>query len=75
MHFHVIEHPEYTWAYSCWTKWVYGAKLWKAQTTQDPELLKLTALFETLSKMKDPDWSDVDTHESDVNTHEWDWES
>lgn len=32
-----------------WCTWVYGAKLWKAQTTQDPGLLNLTALFNTLS--------------------------
>ena len=32
-----------------WCTWVYGAKLWKAQTTQDAGLLKLTALFKTLS--------------------------
>ena len=37
-----------------WCTWVYGAKLWKAQTTQDPSLIKLTALFKTLAG--EPDW-------------------
>jgi hypothetical protein len=32
-----------------WCTWVYGAKLWKAETTQDPGLLQLSALFKTLS--------------------------
>ena len=31
-----------------WYTWVYGSKLWNAQTTEDPELLNLTALFKTL---------------------------
>ena len=31
-----------------WYDWVYGAKLWQAQTTEDAELAKLRALFETL---------------------------
>ena len=64
VHFHVVE-SEYTWYYNCWANWMYGAKLWKAQTTQDPELLKLTALFKTLGEMYDPDWLIEDTHESD----------
>jgi len=46
-----------------WSTWVYGAKLWKAQTTQDPGLLNLTALFKTLSK--EPDWTLNDTDDSD----------
>ena len=46
-----------------WCTWVYGAKLWQAQTTQDPALLKLTALFQTLGG--EPDWLVVDTHDSD----------
>jgi hypothetical protein len=32
-----------------WCTWVYGAKLWKAQTTQDAGLLQLSALFRTLT--------------------------
>ena len=43
--------------------WVYGAKLWKAQTTQDQGLLNLTALFKTLSG--EPDWLVVDRDDSD----------
>jgi len=31
-----------------WVAWVYGAKLWKAQSANDPELLKLKRLFEIL---------------------------
>jgi hypothetical protein len=49
-----------------WYSWVYRAKLWHAQTTQDPELLKLTALFKTLDGMYDPDV--VDTYESDSDS-------
>jgi hypothetical protein len=49
-----------------WVNWVYGAKVWKAQTTQDPELLKLKALFETVRY--DPDWSVLDTHDSDTDS-------
>jgi hypothetical protein len=67
VHFLLVE-SEYAWAYNCWNKWVYGAKLWKAQTTQDTELLKLTALFKTLDAINDPDWSIQDTHESDSDS-------
>jgi hypothetical protein len=66
-HFLLVE-SEYAWAYNCWNNWVYGAKLWKAQTTQDAELLKLTALFKTLDAIEDPDWSIQDTHESDSDS-------
>ena len=31
-----------------WVAWVYGANLWKAQTTQDPALVQLSALFRAL---------------------------
>ena len=48
-----------------WYSWVYGSKLWKAQTTQDPQLLKLTALFKTLHAIHDAECLVEDTHESD----------
>ena len=67
VHFHVVE-SENTWSYNSWAKLMYGAKLWKAQTTQDPELLKLTALFKTLGGMMDRDCSILDTHESDSDS-------
>ena len=45
-----------------WYVWVYGAKLWKDQTIQDPELLKLTDFFKTLREVYDPgDWSDSES--------------
>ena len=50
-----------------WYKWVYGAKLCQAQTTQDPALLKLTALFQTLGT--EPDWLLADPDDSD--SHSW----
>jgi len=50
-----------------WSTWVYGAKLWKAQTTQDPGLLKLTALFQTLGE--ESDWLLADQDDSD--SHSW----
>jgi len=31
-----------------WFVWLYGAKLWKAQSVNDPEVLKLKRLFEVL---------------------------
>ena len=31
-----------------WFMWTYGARLWKAQTADDPELAKLHALFKML---------------------------
>jgi hypothetical protein len=46
-----------------WRTWVYGAKLWKAQTTQDPSLMKLTALFKTLGE--EPDWLLAESDDSD----------
>ena len=51
---------------TAWVHWVYGAKVWKAETTQDAELLKLKALFETVRY--DPDWSVLDTHDSDSDS-------
>ena len=35
----------YSQPYKSWSSWAYGAKLWKAETIHDPELLKLKALF------------------------------
>jgi hypothetical protein len=46
-----------------WYKWEYGAKLRDAQTTQDPGLLNLTALFQTLGG--EPDWLLADPDDSD----------
>ncbi len=46
--------------------WIYGAKLRKAQTTQDPGLLNLTALFKTLSG--EPDWLVVGPDDSDSDS-------
>ena len=46
-----------------WCTWVYGAKLWKAQTTQDPSLIKLTALFNTLGE--EPDWLLAESDDSE----------
>ena len=40
-HFHNLARDD-------WVAWVYGAKLWKAQSADDPELLKLKRLFEAL---------------------------
>jgi len=50
-----------------WYKWEYGAKLRDAQTTQDPGLLSLTALFQTLGE--EPDWLLADPDDSD--SHSW----
>ena len=50
-----------------WYKWEYGAKLRDAQTTQDPGLLKLTALFQSLGE--EPDWLLADPDDSD--SHSW----
>jgi hypothetical protein len=49
--------------------WVYGSKLWKAQTTQDPGLLNLTALFKTLGG--EPDWLVVGNDYSDGTDDSW----
>jgi hypothetical protein len=49
-----------------WCTWVYGAKLWKAQTTQDVGILQLTALFKTLST--EPDWLVVGPHDADSDS-------
>ena len=51
---------------TAWANWVYGAKVWKAETTQDAELLKLKALFDSVRY--DPDWSVLDTHDSDSDS-------
>lgn len=51
---------------TAWANWVYGAKVWKAETTQDAELLKVKALFDSVRY--DPDWSVLDTHESDSDS-------
>ena len=69
VHFLLVE-SEYAWAYNCWDKWVYGAKLWKAQTTQDAELFKLRALFRILDAIEDPSWSPIaeDTDDSDSDS-------
>lgn len=50
-----------------WYSWAYGAKLWKAQTIQDPELLKLQALFKTLREVKDPGYWSVES-DSDMQS-------
>lgn len=53
-----------------WCTWVYGAKLWKAQTTQDPGLLKLSALFKTLAGERD--WLVVGPHDPhDSDSESW----
>lgn len=49
-----------------WCSFIYGAKLWKAQTTQDPELLKLRTLFKTIRSA--PAWVGFHTHESDSDS-------
>ena len=41
-HFHHITRDD-------WFIWMYGSKLWKAKTVNDPELMKLQALFRSLS--------------------------
>jgi hypothetical protein len=41
-HFHHLTRDD-------WFMWQYGAKLWKAQRVTDPELQKLSALFQSLS--------------------------
>ena len=46
---HFLLFPTHNAPATSWCTWVYGAKLWKAQTTQDPGLLQLSALFKTLS--------------------------
>ena len=63
---HFLLFPSQREAATSWCTWVYGAKLWKAQTTQDPGLLKLTALFQTLGG--EPDWLVVDTDDSDSDS-------
>jgi len=50
-----------------WCTWEYGAKLRDAQTTQDPGLLSLTALFQSLGE--EPDWLLADPNDSD--SHSW----
>ena len=65
VHFYLYYHQPY----KSWSSWAYGAKLWRAQTIQDPELLKLKALFKTLREVKDPGYwsvqSDSDMQRSD----------
>jgi hypothetical protein len=51
---------------SAWCTWVYGAKLWKAQTTEDAELVKLAALFKSMRH--DPDWGGLDFDQSDSDS-------
>jgi len=46
---HFLLFPTHNAPATSWCTWVYGAKLWKAQTTQDPGLLQLSVLFKTLS--------------------------
>lgn len=41
-HFHHLTRDD-------WVTWMYGSKLWKAKTVNDPEVLKLQALFLSLS--------------------------
>jgi hypothetical protein len=62
VHFNIVGHPQYT----TWVVWMYGARLWGAQTTDDPELAKLAALFKTLGS--DPDCLLFDTHDSDAES-------
>lgn len=40
-HFHHLARDD-------WVSWQYGAKLWKAKSVNDPEVLKLKRLFEAL---------------------------
>ena len=63
VHAHFVLFPTQRAPATSWGTWVYGAKLWKAQTTQDAGLLQLTALFKTLSD--DPDSQLVIRHDSD----------
>jgi len=62
VHFQVVGHPEQT----TWVLWQYGARLWAAQTPDDPELAKLAALFKALGS--DPEWLVLDTHDSDAES-------
>ena len=45
-HFHHLTNDD-------WVAWMYGAKLWKAQSVSDPELQKLKKLFEILDPATD----------------------
>jgi len=63
---HFLLFPSECVSVTSWCLWVYGAKLWKAQTTQDPGLLKLSALFKTLAGERD--WLVVGPHDSDSDS-------
>jgi hypothetical protein len=63
---HFLLFPTHNAPATSWCTWVYGAKLWKAQTTQDPGLLQLSALFKTLSG--EGDGVVVGPHDSDSDS-------
>ena len=50
---------------TAWYSWLYGAKLWKAQTTEDAGLVKLAALFKHIREVHTEDFSVLDAHETD----------
>jgi hypothetical protein len=62
---HFLLFPTHNASVTSWCTWVYGAKLWKAQTTQAPGLLQLSALFKTL--VNEPD-SLCGPHDSDSDS-------
>jgi hypothetical protein len=61
---HFLLFPTHNAPATSWCTWVYGAKLWKAQTTQDPGLLQLSALFKALGDPPDV----VGRHDSDSDS-------
>ena len=63
---HFLVFPSQDQSASAWCTWVYGAKLWKAQTTEDAELVKLAALFKSMRY--DPDWAGLDFDASDSDS-------
>jgi hypothetical protein len=55
--------------YNSWFSWAYGAKLWKAETIHDPELLKLKALFDYIRELSDwDDWNSKWSSDSDMQS-------
>jgi len=63
---HFLLFPTHNAPATSWCTWVYGAKLWKAQTTQDAGLLQLSALFKTFSG--EDECVVVGPHDSDSDT-------
>jgi hypothetical protein len=62
---HFLLFPRQNEPVASWCTWVYGAKLWKAETTQDHALLKLSALFKTLAGEDDSCGLSADDSDSD----------